>query len=154
MEHGDNFTSTHTHSVLAGICHTSGERYLINSIRYNRTYLTLNGYNANNPPNLDIWHTDHTGNIQSIRVRDNSSLTVLTKMDDRRVWSKAATGDLSKAAICRAWLSSGCEKGKMADGWREAKWTHASKSPTLFPAMSRLADYFVIVGYDHEKESK
>jgi len=48
MEHGDNFTTTHSHSVPAGICHTSGERYLIKLIRYNHTHLTK-GYNVNEP---------------------------------------------------------------------------------------------------------
>jgi len=118
-------------------------------------------YKGNDQTNLNIWNTDHIWQqaerwsaIQGIWVRDNSTLTVLTKIEDRRVWSTTATGDLSKAAISWAWLRSGWENGKMADGWREAKWIDASKSPTLLPAMSRLADYFVIVGYDHEKESK
>jgi len=55
-EHGDNFTSTHTHRVPEGICHTSAERYLINLIQYNHTYLTVNGYNSNEPTNLNIRH--------------------------------------------------------------------------------------------------
>lgn len=53
-ENGDNFTSTHTHRVPEGICHTSGERYLIHLIRYKHTYLTFNGYDGNTPTNLNF----------------------------------------------------------------------------------------------------
>jgi len=85
MQHGDNFSPTHTHSVPVGICHTSGERYLINLIRYNHTYLTLNG-TTQTTRQISTSHTQiRSGNFQSIWVRDNSSLTALTKINERRV---------------------------------------------------------------------
>jgi hypothetical protein len=67
MEHGGNFTSTHTHSVPTGICHTSGERYLINLIRYNHTHICQCAVTMETTGQISTSDTQiRSGNIQSL----------------------------------------------------------------------------------------